>query len=255
MKLSSSPILVVILIIASFVIGSLYTKVGYLEKGTTSGSANPQVSVGASQPNPRVAAPNTPAAPVAYGSADQVEKLKSTDHLRGDRKARILLIEYSDHECPFCKRFHPTAQKIVDTYKGQVAWVYRQFPLSFHTNAQKEAEASECVNELGGNDAFWKFVDAIFARTISNGTGFALDKLGPLAQEIGVDQTKFKSCLDSGKYSKYVQDDETAGTKAGVTGTPGNILLDTKTGKTQSIPGAVPFEQFKDAIDQMLKES
>ncbi len=207
-------------------------------------------------------AAQAPAAPLVapQPQAGSVEPLKTEDHVRGDRNARILLFEYSDLECPFCKRFHPTAQQIVDTYerssptgKGQVAWVYRHFPLSFHANAQKEAEASECANELGGNDSFWKYVDAIFERTTSNGTGFALDKLVPLAKEIGLNENSFKNCLDSGKYTKHVTDDETAGVKAGITGTPGNIILDTKTNKTKLIPGALPFDQFKVAIDDLLK--
>lgn len=231
-------ILVVVLVIASFFIGSLFTKVQLLEKGVSKTTPQP-----ANDGND---------VPQGFRNADSVEKLKKEDHVRGDRNARVLLIEYSDLECPFCKSFHPTAQKITDTYKGQVAWVFRHFPLSFHANAQKEAEATECANDLAGNDGFWKYVDALFERTTSNGTGFALDKLVPLAKEIGLDENSFKNCLDSGKYTKHVQEDITAAGKAGVTGTPGNILLDTKTGKTKLIPGALPFDQFKTAIDAFL---
>lgn len=237
-KFNLTAVLVVILIIASFFIGSLVTKVQLLEKGGSK-----------TTPQPAKVDNN---APQGFGNADGVEKLKKEDHVRGDRNARVLLIEYSDLECPFCKSFHPTAQKITDTYKGQVVWVFRHFPLSFHANAQKEAEATECANELAGNDGFWKYLDAIFERTTSNGTGFALDKLVPLAKEIGLNENSFKNCLDSGKYAKHVQEDITAGGRAGVTGTPGNILLDTKTGKTKLIPGALPFDQFKTAIDAFL---
>ncbi len=185
--------------------------------------------------------------------AGPVEPLKVEDHVRGDRKARILLFEYSDLECPFCKRFHPTAQQVVDEYKGTVAWVYRHFPLDqIHSKADKEAEAIECANELGGNDGFWKMADKIFEVTPSN-NGLNLDDLPKLASQVGLDQNKFKSCLDSGKYAAHVEEDYQGGIKAGITGTPGNILLDTKTGKTVSIPGAVPFEQIKPSIDELLK--
>lgn len=243
-----TTILVVLLFVGSFFIGSLFTKVQLLEKGIGAGSEI-KIAGGSNQPLNAGAA-----APQAFGNADQVEKLKKEDHVKGDRNARVLLIEYSDMECPFCKRFHPTAQQAVDEYKGTVAWVYRHYPLSFHANAQKEAEASECVNELGGNTAFWKFTDTLFERTTSNGTGFALDKLAPLAKEVGVDEGKFKTCLDSNKYAQHVNDDMAEGTKAGVNGTPGNILLDTKTGKTTLIPGALPFDQVKQAIDQLLTQ-
>lgn len=182
----------------------------------------------------------------------EVEKLRDNDHIRGSKSARVLLIEYSDLECPFCKRFHPTAQQVVDEYKGQVAWIYRHFPLDqLHSKADKEAEAVECANELVGNDGFWKLTDKIYEVTPSN-NGLNLDDLPRLASQVGLDQNKFKTCLDSGKYAQHVEDDYQSGIKAGVNGTPGNILLDTKTGKTIPIPGAVPFETLKTSIDSLL---
>jgi protein-disulfide isomerase len=87
----------------------------------------------------------------------------SADYVKGNRNGQVFLIEYSDYECPFCTRFHPTAQKVVDTY-SEAAWVYRHFPLDqLHPNARPAAEAAECVGELGGEDAFWKFTDEIFS--------------------------------------------------------------------------------------------
>lgn len=230
--------LVGVLVVASFLIGSLYTKVQYLEKGGSPTTAAPAAA---------------PAAANEPQTAPDVPKVAKDDHIRGDKNAQLALVEYSDYECPFCKNFHPTAKRVIEEYKGKVMWVYRHYPLDFHANAQKEAEASECVAELGGEDAYWKFSDAVYERTTSNGTGFALDALAPLAKEIGVSDTKFKECLDSGKYTQKVKDQMAAGAKAGVTGTPGNIVLNVKTGATRLIPGAVPFEQVKAVIDEMLK--
>lgn len=228
-----------LLIVAAFFIGILYTKVQYLEKGGkvdgVKNAANQGVTVAPTQ------------------AVAEIPKINDQDHIKGDRNSRIALIEYSDLECPFCKRFHPTAQQAMDAYKGQLMWVYRQFPLTFHQNAHKESEASECIASLGGNDAFWKYIDAIYERTTSNGTGFALDKLAPLAAEVGVNQTKFSDCFDKGTMVKNVDDEISAGSQAGINGTPGNILLDTKTGKTVVIPGAVPFEQLKAGIESLLK--
>ncbi|MDH3514859.1 MAG: DsbA family protein [Gammaproteobacteria bacterium] len=176
------------------------------------------------------------------------------DHVFGAPDAPISLIEYSDFECPYCKGFHETAKKIVAAYGGKVNWVYRHFPLGFHNpGAQKEAEASECAAEIGGNDAFWRYADLIYARTKSNGKGFPLDNLVPLAKEIGLDEAKFKACLDSGRMAARVGEDFTDGEKAGVTGTPGNILLNNKTGEARLRPGARPFEAFKTDLDQMLQ--
>lgn len=183
----------------------------------------------------------------------KVDPVSDNDHVRGDRNAAVALIEYSDLECPFCKQFHKTAQRAVDEYDGQVMWVYRHFPLdNLHPKADKEAEAAECAGEIGEADKFWAMVDKIFEVTPSN-NGLNLDDLPNLAKEIGIDQNKFQECLDSGKFAQLVEDGYQSGIKAGVTGTPGNILLDIKTGKTRIIPGAVPFEQVKQAIDIMLQ--
>lgn len=211
--------------------------------------------------NPSIAA-QAPTAPAPTAPAPTPEPPPSaplppidpkTDHIRGDiKKATVAVVEYSDFECPFSKRHHPTMKQVMDTYKNDVVWVYRHFPLSFHANAQKEAEASECANELGGNDAFWKYTDAIFERTTAGGTGFPLEKLAPLAKELGLNEVKFKSCLDSGKYAKHVQDDMDTGAAAGVQGTPGNFVVNLKTQANQNISGAVPFSTFKTAIDAVL---
>jgi protein-disulfide isomerase len=82
------------------------------------------------------------------------------EHVRGSKdKAQIAIIEYSDFQCPFCHRVHPTYKQIMDAYGDKVVWVYRHFPLSFHPDAMPFAVGSECATELGGNDAFWKFTD------------------------------------------------------------------------------------------------
>lgn len=176
------------------------------------------------------------------------------DHIYGNPQAEISIIEYSDFECPFCKRFHPTPKQIVEAYNGKVNWVYRHFPLSFHNpGAQKQAEASECANELGGNDAFWKYSDAIYDRTRSNGEGFPVANLTPLATEIGLDGELFRQCLDSGKYAARVNEDVAEGVKIGITGTPASILLHNQTGETRLKTGALPLAAFKADIGKMLE--
>ena len=96
---------------------------------------------------------------------EKVEKLvalNDMDYVRGDKSARVLLFEYSDYDCPFCKRVHPTIQTLVAENAGKVAWVYRQFPLDqLHPTARAKSEAALCAGKLGGNDAFWAFSDAL----------------------------------------------------------------------------------------------
>lgn len=203
---------------------------------------------GAAQPLPSPS--DDPSAPQPAGKVKPVSK---DDYIRGAKNADITVIEYSDLECPFCKRFHPTVQQFMKEYDGRAAWVYRHFPLSFHANAQKEAEAVECAGELGGSDKYWKFIDTITERTTANGTGFALDQLVPLAKEIGLNEGKFKQCLDGGKYAQKIQQSISDGQSAGVDGTPGTILV-RKDGKTRIVSGAVPYEELKAQAEGLLKE-
>ena len=176
------------------------------------------------------------------------------DHIYGNPEAEVSLIEYSDFECPFCKHFHPTAKAVVDSYDGRVNWVYRHFPLAFHNpGAQKQAEGSECASASGGNEAFWKFTDGIYARTRSNGNGFPLDGLVPLAEEIGLDGGEFRACLESGKFAARVQEDYEEGVKIGINGTPGNVLRNNQTGTVVVRAGVVPAANLKNAIDGLLR--
>ena len=135
---------------------------------------------------------------------------------------------------------------------GKVAWVYRQFPLDqLHSKARKEAVASECAAELGGNDAFWKFTDRFFEVTPSNDQTNIDTVLPQIAKEIGLDVGKFNTCLDSGKYDGKIESDVQNAAATGGNGTPWSILV-TPSGKKVPISGAQPYEQIKAAIDAAL---
>ena len=127
-------VLIVLLVVGSYLLGSVMTKVQVLEKsgGIVSAGGDKQALGAAALPS---------AAQPPVQEAKNVPKVTKDDHVRGDRNSRIALIEYSDIECPFCKRFHPTALQVFDSYKGKVMWVYRHYPLGFLANAQKEPEA------------------------------------------------------------------------------------------------------------------
>ena len=175
------------------------------------------------------------------------------DHISGNPDAPITLIEYSDFECPFCKRFHPTVMKLMENNQDKLRWVYRHFPLGFHNpGAQKQAEASECVAEIKGNDAFWDFSDKIYTRTKSNGKGFPLKNLRPLAEEIGVDGEAFTKCLDSGKMSARVNEDIANGKLLGVSGTPAAFIVNQK-GETRFVAGALPLQNLQSLVDELAQ--
>jgi protein-disulfide isomerase len=233
----STPILVGLVIVLAFLLGMLFTKVQYLEKTATTAGV--------------VAAPGA-AAPEAAKPAGKIKPVSNKDHVRGNKDAKVAFVEFSDLECPFCKRFHPDALTLLKEYGDRVKFVFRHYPLSFHQNAQKEAEAAECIAELGGDEKFWEFIDTVFEKSPAGGTGLALTDLGPMAKDMGLDQAKFQECLDSGKYEQRVKDDMADGTTGGVSGTPSSFIIDSK-GEQQNIVGAQPIDTFKAALDAALK--
>ncbi|MFA5799455.1 MAG: thioredoxin domain-containing protein [Candidatus Peribacteraceae bacterium] len=85
----------------------------------------------------------------------------AAEHIRGNKDARLAIIEYSDFQCPFCRNVHPTYQQLIALYGDKIMWVYRHFPLGFHPDAEPFAIGSECAAELGGSDAFWSFADKV----------------------------------------------------------------------------------------------
>jgi protein-disulfide isomerase len=201
-----------------------------------------------------VAAPTAaaPAAPSGPGEAQlsKMPKIDKNDHIRGNAKAKIVLVEYSDYECPFCARFHPTMIQAVEEMGDDIAWVYRHYPLSFHQNAQKAAEGSECVTKLGGNDAFWKYSDAISDSTSKDGK-LSPDAIAEAAAAAGVNASSFKSCLDSDEMATNVKDETAAGGGSGITGTPGTIVVVDGVPK-ELIPGALPYASVKATIEKYL---
>lgn len=197
-------------------------------------------------------AQNQPAAqnPQPTPAASPQITLTAADHLRGAKNAQVVLVEYSDFQCPYCKRHYPTMLQVMKDYGNKVAWVYRHFPLSFHQNAQISAEASECASEQG---KFWEYADVLFTKGNGDGTGLAPTDLEQYAKDLGLNFSQFESCLTTKKYAAVVNADQASGSAAGVDGTPANIVMD-KNGKTQLISGAVPYEQLKAAIDAALKQ-
>ena len=172
----------------------------------------------------------------------QGRSVSKEDHILGNINAKVIIVEYSDLECPFCKVFHNTMHRVVNDSEGEVAWVYRHYPIpQLHPKAFHEAEATECAWEQGGNDVFWKYIDRVFEITPSNNGLDALE-LPKIAQYVGLDLASFNNCLDSGKYTEKVQADIDDGTKTGARGTPSSFIL-VKGKLVDTIPGAMPYEQ------------
>lgn len=205
---------------------------------------------------PTAGTANQPQQPVAQqtGDLEKMTPISSRDHIRGNPDAPVKIVEYSDTECPFCKRFHTTMKEVMDEYgkDGKVAWVYRHFPLDqLHSKARKEAVALECANEQGGNDKFWSYADRLYEVTPAN-NGLDPAELPKIAQYVGLDTTKFNTCLGSTKYDKHVEDEVQNATATGGNGTPWSIVVG-KNGKKYPLSGAQPLPAVKQLIDLALQ--
>lgn len=212
---------------------------------------------------------------------EEVRGVQEDDHILGNPNAKIVIVEYSDTECPFCKQFHETMHSIIDEYgaSGDVAWVYRHFPIpSLHPKAPKEAEALECAAEQGGNEMFWKYTDKVYQTTNSNnaldngvyntpsptpvgpdGKPYYTEKaprsttdagqLSDFAKELGLDVAKFEDCLKSGKYKSRIDTDTAEVVAAGGGGTPHSIVI--VDGEQVPLEGAQPLETVKGLIESL----
>lgn len=238
MNVRKAGTMFIVLVIFSivFISGMLYAsdgaKIGlYREGGDTGGGT-------VAQPEE----PTEPAVvqPVEVLSADEsdVFSVRSNDAPRGN--GDILLIEYSDFECPFCQRFHDVVKTLVD--EGEVTWVYRHLPLSFHPTADEAAKLADCARIHGGVDAFWTFTDSVFSTDSANSPDpiVAYRKLGT---DAGLSESQMDGCLAAGSESTEVVNQHGRDAQTyGVEGTPGSFLVNTKTNAVERIPGAFPLE-------------
>jgi len=203
------------------------------------------VAIGAKAGTPTVAAPTTPPPTADAGDtqlppAGPVPEVDGDDHVRGNPNAKVTLIEYSDFECPYCLRHVDTMEQILAAYPNDVRLIYRHYPLSFHPQAQKAAEASECAGEQG---KFWEMHDAIFA---ANEAGLmSVQKWKDTAASLGLNTSQFNDCLDTGKMAGRVNTDLSEGTVAGVGGTPGTFV------NGSLVEGAVPYATFDSIVKQL----
>jgi len=177
------------------------------------------------------------------------------DPFLGEKNAPVTIIEFSDFQCPFCRRhYSQTYSQLKSEYiaTGKVKYVYRDFPLSFHEGAQPYAEAAECAAE---QNKYWELHDKIYDEQNKQGQGTVpypgQETVLQWAGEIGLDTGKLKLCIESGKYTKEVQKDFTEGASYGVTGTPSFFIGNDKKGYVQ-VEGAQPFSAFQSAIDAAL---
>lgn len=181
--------------------------------------------------------------------------LRADDHVRGNKNASVVLFVFSDTECPYCKTLHKNIQEKLseEIQQGQVLFVYRHFPLSIHSHALLEAEATECAQELSGEEGFWSYLDSLFRVTPSN------DDLDPallpkIASDLSLSKKDFEACLESRKYTEKVRRDILDGTRAGVSKTPTSIIWDTQTDVKKIVIGN-NIHEIQSIIAEFLRKS
>lgn len=186
------------------------------------------------------------------GDPKNMKPVSADDHILGDPNAPVKLVVYSDLECPYCKVFHEgVVAKISADYGNKVAVVFRHFPIpSLHSKAPNEAVAAECAASLGGNDAFWGFVNKVFAITPSN-NGLDPAELPKIATGLGLDGAKFSTCLHGTSFEAKINANIQDGISSGVQGTPYSVVV-APTGAMFPISGAYPYDYVKQVLDKAL---
>lgn len=177
--------------------------------------------------------------------ANKVEGVTAgTNPIKGQANAPVLMVEFSDFECPFSKKFYQeTFPQIEKEYisTGKVKFAYRDFTLAFHPLAQPAAIASRCAGKKG---KFWQIFHELF-----NGGKLNQDIISMSAKAVGLDKDEFNKCLNDPQLKKDVQKDTDEAAKFGVTGTPAFFI------NGRMIVGALPFESFKQVIDEELNKT
>lgn len=245
----------------SIIIGSLIIGAAVLMAGGVIDLKGGGIRAAGTQPQAK--ASTTPTVAVDDGGEEDtgpVQVSMDDDAVLGDKNAPVTLIEFSDYECPFCKRHYTqTHAELVKNYidTGKVKLVFRDLPLSFHDPlATTEAIAANCAREQGGDPAYYKMHDEMFDKTTSNGNGLTKEDLYAFAAAQGLNADNFKTCVDSEKFKDEVAKDLTDAQAAGANATPtfmiGKSTADGNIEATRLI-GAQPYSAFKTVIDELLK--
>jgi protein-disulfide isomerase len=235
---------IAMIVAALLVAGSVWVSTNSLVKVIGETDFAPKVTVqGGTQaaptptPTPKPSPSPQPQAPAANPNVGNIDVAGLP--FRGAENAKVTIVSFSDFQCPFCSRSEPTIQQLLKDYDGKIKYVFRNFPLSFHENAQKAAEASLCARDQG---KFWEMHDKLFA----NQNALQVDKLKGYAVELGLNAATFNTCLDGGSKAAIVAADEQEGAGYGVQGTPSFFI------NGEMIVGAQPVAAFKAVIDKKL---
>ena len=163
------------------------------------------------------------------------------DPSQGNKNAPITLVEFSEFQCPFCKKARPTIEKILSEYKGKIRYVFRDFPLGFHKQAKLAANAANCANDQG---KYWEYSEELWDSQGKHNQ----EKITEIAKKLKLNMGTFEKCVSSKKYYSEIDKDQSEGSSYGVTGTPAYFV------NGLFLSGAQPFNKFKELIDEELEK-
>lgn len=232
-------IMTLLLIVAAFAIGSMWTELRMLKGGVGQDPTVKEVVPGEE---------NLPEEVTELSEEQWQELLKDPVAVKGSDEAEVVVVEFTDYQCPFCKRYvDETLGQLESEYveAGKVKYVMRDLPLPFHEHAQLAAEAARCA---GDQAKYWEYHDKLFETQAVWSEGEANSLFKGYAVELGLDQGQFNGCLDEGKHKQTVADDSALAAKIGATGTPSFFI------NGKSLVGAQPLAAFQNMINEVLGE-
>jgi len=232
-------VLVVLLAIAAFLAGSFFTKIQYQKSQGQEAKASPTPTTVAQKPQEL---------PAVLGAAETAKIAENAAAVKGKEDALVTIVEFSEYQCPFCKRYvDQTYFKIWEKYGDSLRYIFQDYPLAFHSHAQKLAEAARCAGE---QDKYWQMHDLLFEmREEWVEKQDIVQNLTSYAQRLALNVDQFDNCLSSGKFTQAVKDSFALGQEVGVSGTPTFFINGRK------LVGAQPFENFAKIIDDELKKA
>lgn len=190
------------------------------------------------------------------GDISLLRPISTNDHIVGNPGASVVIVEYSDIDCPYCKNFQESMEQVMTDYgpSGNVAWVYRHFPvIEAHPNSAAHAEAAECVASLGGDDLFFRFIDALH-QAAPGDAQFDPKGYAAIITTLGLSLPDFESCVAGSKFEKRVADDFDNALAVGAVGAPFSVIL-IKGHNPVPVSGYLPYDSLKQVIDASIARS
>ena len=227
----------VLSIVAAYYIGFMSAKLG-LNAPFITGNTPVAKAPAAQAPEPKMVEEVAPL------------ELKGDEVTVGDKNAKMVLVVYTDFQCPFCARFHPVLSSVFSK-NSDSKLVFKHYPLPFHQYAKEFATMFECIAKNKGNELAVKFADDIFTLNMSLGGNITSKDANDLFIKSGISQDALSNCKNDSTISKKIADSTNEGSQLGIQGTPALYIINTQTSKAVRINGALDESTVQAEFDKL----